>query len=246
MKIFISKTFYFVNFLIAASIINYSQTIHAGESDTYDFSWLDPDKEVFVLQNRRYRKNGKIHFSLGAGITTSGPFVDALSFQGRVGYFFKEDFGVEFLYSKNSGEENSTAEAVRNPGGAGSVPFRRIVQNYKGAMLLWSPFYAKINTFNKIIYFDWIFGLGYAQMDEKNNRDEVEKGGAGIFSDIEATQNCIMWGTALKFYVGSSFDIRLDLTTLNYQDRNALNSSTSSTEGWNSNFDLTLALGYNF
>ena len=81
---------------------------------------------------------------------------------------------------------------------------------------------------------------------KKNNRDEVEKGGAGIFSDTETTQNCIMWGTALKFYVGSSFDIRLDLTTLNYQDRNALNSSTSSTEGWNSNFDLTLALGYNF
>ena len=85
--------------------------------------------------------------------------------------------GIELLYSKNSGKENDTAKAVRNSGGAGSIPFRRIVDQYYGAYFLWSPFYAKINTFNKIIYLDWILGVGYANMSETNNRNDVIESG---------------------------------------------------------------------
>src|SRR3989338_11308296 len=107
----------------------------AGENSTYSFSWLDPDKEVYVLQNRKFRKNGNFMMSAGGGMTLSGAFVDAKHLQGRAGYFFKEEWGLEGLYSHNQGKENSTANSVRNEGNSGSAPFRRIVKNYYGATL---------------------------------------------------------------------------------------------------------------
>ena len=30
--------------------------VFANEKDIYEFSWLDPDKEVYVLQNRELKK----------------------------------------------------------------------------------------------------------------------------------------------------------------------------------------------
>src|SRR5690606_16916020 len=114
--------------------------VFAAEGDTYNFSWLDPDKEVYVLQSRKFRKNGRAYVNAGGGITTSGAFVSAKNIQGRAGYFFKEEWGFEFLYSMNSGSENETAKSVRNEGSSGSVPFRRIVDKYYGAMIMWSPF----------------------------------------------------------------------------------------------------------
>ena len=148
-----------------------SLNLHASEKDIYEFSWLDPDKEVYVLQNRKFRKAEHLYVNLGAGITTSGAFVDSTSIQGRAGYFISEDWGIEVLYAKNNGKENDNFKAVRaTSNGTGSTPFRRIVESYTGGMIVWSPFYSKINTFNKIVYMDWIFGLGVAQLQEHNNK----------------------------------------------------------------------------
>ena len=153
-------------FLLLSLIV--SSQVFANEKDIYEFSWLDPDKEVYVLQNRKFRKSDRLYLNAGWGMTTSGAFVDASAIQGRVGYFFSEDFGLEGLYSKNTGKENNTAASVRAGRGNGtgsSTPFRRIVESYSGGMIIWSPFYSKINTFNKIVYMDWIFGVGYGTQD---------------------------------------------------------------------------------
>ncbi|GAB4009509.1 MAG: hypothetical protein Fur0010_00250 [Bdellovibrio sp.] len=219
-------------------------TVMASERDVYNFSWLDPDKEVYVLQNRKYRKDGKFHVNLGAGLTTSGAFVDAKTFQGRAGYFFREDWGFEFLYAKNSGTENATAASVRSDGVSGSIPFRRIVDSYMGGMLMWSPFYAKINTFNKIIYLDWLLGLGVAKIEETNNRDEFL---TGLISSAQTTgsHTGLMWDTSLKFYLNENWDIRTDLTVVHYKAEKPTRSSTKE-ESYYSNWDFSLSLGYSF
>jgi outer membrane beta-barrel protein len=214
-----------------------------AEGDAYDFSWLDPDKEVFVLQNRKFRKAGKIHANLGYGFTTSGAFVDASAFQGRAGYFFKEEMGVEFVYSMNSGEENDTAKSVRNPGGAGSFPFRRIVDNYMGAMFLWSPFYNKINTFNKIVYMDWILGIGFAKLEETNNKNEILTSGGDTTLTTESHTG-IMWDLGTKFYITDMWSLRVDLNAVHYKATEA--KATGAAEQWYSNYDLVFALGVNF
>ena len=226
--------------ILCASFL-FTPVLKASEKDIYEFSWLDPDKEVYVLQNRKFRKVSHLHLNIGGGITTSGAFVDATSLQGRVGYFFTEDLGLEGMYSKNSGKENDTAAGVRNPGGAGSKPFRRIVDSYMGGMLLWSPFYSKINTFNKIVYMDWIFGLGYAQLTEHNNKLELPSGSNDTTQTTEKHSG-LMWDVGMKFYIDESFSIRTDLTAIHYS---ATKVSTTGT-AINSNFDATIALGYAF
>lgn len=213
----------------------------ASEKDIYEFSWLDPDKEVYVLQNRKYRKAGHLHANVGGGITTSGAFVDATAIQGRVGYFMTEDFGLEGLYSKNSGKENDTATGIRTNSGSGSsTPFRRIVDNYWGVMALWSPFYSKINTFNKIVYMDWIFGVGYSQLKENNNKIDVQTGGIDKIITSESHSG-IIWQAGMKFYLDPSFSIRTDLTAVHYKA-----TSVAGASSFYSNFDATVSLGYTF
>ena len=215
----------------------------ASEGDAYDFSWLDPDKEVFVLQNRKFRKAGRMHANVGYGFTTSGAFVDAKAIQARAGYFFQESMGVEFVYSMNSGEENDTAKSVRNPGGAGSFPFRRIIDNYMGAMFLWSPFYNKINTFNKIVYMDWILGIGFAKLEETNNQSEILTSGGDTTLTTES-HNGLMWDLGTKFYINEMWSLRVDINAIHYKATEA--KSVDATEQWYSNYDLVFALGINF
>ncbi len=216
----------------------------AGEKDVYEFSWLDPDKEVYVLQNRKYRKAGMFHANLGYGMTTSGAFVDSNAAQGRFGYFMSEDWGFEGLYSSNSGKENETARSVKATAGSttGQTPFRRIVQNYYGAMILWSPFYTKINTFNKIAYMDWIFGLGYGQLTEKNNQKRFNVG--SLDDDIETSEkhSGVIWTAAMKFYVTEAFSIRGDFTGVSY----SATEPKLNKKSWVNHYDATLSLGLAF
>tara|TARA_R110000868_G_scaffold153058_1_gene378361 strand:- start:9210 stop:9941 length:732 start_codon:yes stop_codon:yes gene_type:complete len=230
-------------FLFTTLFVVVPTKLVASEGDTYNFSWLDPDKEVYVLQNRKFRKNGRAYANIGAGITTSGAFVSSNNIQGRAGYFFKEELGFEFLYSMNSGQENATAKSVRNEGSSGSVPFRRIVDSYMGAMLMWSPFYSKINTFNTVVYVDWLFGLGYASLKETNNRDEFVNGATSAVPTQES-HGGLMWQAAMKFYLNESFDVRVNLATVHYKAQKA--SATENEEAWNTNYDLAVSLGYSF
>ena len=68
-------------FLLLSLVL--STQAFASEKDIYEFSWLDPDKEVYVLQNRKYKKSGHIHLNAGGGVTTSGAFDDSTAIQGN-------------------------------------------------------------------------------------------------------------------------------------------------------------------
>ncbi|MBT3234894.1 MAG: outer membrane beta-barrel domain-containing protein [Bdellovibrionales bacterium] len=231
--------------LLLVSFFCLPEKLSAGESSTYDFSWLDQDKEVYVLQNRKFRKRGKVFLHVGGGMTTSGSFVDAYAAQVRATHFFMEDWGMEFLYAKTESTENSSAKSVRNNGGgSGSVPFRRMVNSYMGGMVIWSPFYAKVNTFNKIVYLDWLLGVGLAKLEETNNREEL----IGTLNPQFQTEShtALIWGTGLKFFINRSFDVRMDLTVMHYQAQKAISTATSSDKTFYANYDLSLALGYSF
>lgn len=214
--------------------------VWAAESDLYNFSWLDKDKEVYVLQNRKFRKKGKIHLTANYGMTISGAFVDATALGARAGYFFTEEFGFEAIYSKNSGEENSTAKSVIS---SGSRPFRRIVDSYTGGMLLWSPFYSKINTFNSILYLDFIFGVGLANIQETSNMQEFETKIPNQPENTE-THTGIMWNIEAKFYVSQNWNVKLDLNAIHYKATEAIKNSKK--EMYYNNFDLTVGLGLDF
>lgn len=235
MKVFISSLFVFFSITLTPIVAQ------ASSDNVYNFSWLDPDKEVYVLQNRKYRKAGRIHAYAGGGKTLSGAFIDATTLQGRIGYFLRESWGVEFVYANNNGKENSTAELLRSEGGA--RPFRRVVDDYMGAMVVWSPFYSKINTFNRIIYFDWFIGLGAAKVEETNNKLEFQQQVLDAPVTVE-THNAIMWDLGVKFFISHNWSVRADITALHYRADGPQEENPESM--WFNNFDLAFMIGYNF
>lgn len=222
--------------------------IYAGEDSTYTFSWLDRDKEVYVLQNRKFRKKDHFIFHLGGGTTTSGAFTKGTAIQGKIDYFFHEEYGFEFLYTSNDGEENTTAETLRGATGqAGARPFRRITQNYLGGMFLWSPFYSKINTFNQIIYLDWILGLGYGSLTETNNKDEVLLGTDR--EEVEQSHQGPMWSFGALFYLSKTFSVKFDVNAFHYKAERVFSGTSGGEVGdevWTSHFDLTVLFGLRF
>ncbi|MCK5884121.1 MAG: outer membrane beta-barrel domain-containing protein [Bacteriovoracaceae bacterium] len=218
----------------------------AGEKSVYDFSWLDKDKEVFVLQNRKFRKAGSPFITIGSGMTLNAPFVDSYYFQGRIGFFFAEEWGVEGIYSKAFGVENEAAKSVRNTGSSGSTPFRRIVESYYGVALLWSPFYGKINTFNSILYVDWTVGGGLGQLTEKNNKKTLRLNDGNQYADESETHMGGFWETSLKFWVSQNWSVNLDVVGFYYQAERANNIDDENIDAFYSNYDLGLSLSYNF
>ena len=219
-----------------------TKDVFAGQRDTYSFTWLDPDKEVYVLQNRKYRKVNSPYLNLGGGFTASGAFIDASHIQTRAGFFFYEEWGLEFLYSRNFGSENITAASVRNHGGAGSIPFRRNTDNYMAFLLQWSPFYSKINTFNQIIYVDWMLGLGIAKLEESNNREEFMRTFA-LPKLREEIHDSLLWQVAMQFYLSQNFSMRLDLVGNHYQAQKPTSNSGPKDLSYYRNIDVCLSFG---
>jgi len=232
-------------FLLVLSLLTFSAI--AAESSLYDFSWLDKDKEIYVLQNRKFRKDGRLYVGALGVKTLSGAFIDSYGASARAGYFFKEDFGIEFAFGKNSGSENDTANGVKEQG---TVPFYRKIDTYMGAMFMWSPFYSKINTFNKVYYFDWMFGLGLANIKTLDNRNKFDTTSPNQNTLTSETTLGALWNTGLRFYVSENWSLRLDVTGQTYKADKSKKSqnATDTTKASKifTNYDLGLGLNYSF
>jgi outer membrane beta-barrel protein len=221
-----------------------STIVLANEKSLYEFSWLDKDKEIYVLQNRRYRKVGSVYVGALGAKTLSGAFVDSYGGSVRGGYFFSEDWGIEGVFGKSTGQKNDTAKGVEDQQ---SKAFYRKVDTYVGAMLMWSPFYSKINTFNKVFYYDWMFGLGLASVKTLDNRNEFETPSS---STLTSTANMgAIWNTGLRIYLSDSWSLRVDFTGLHVKPSKENikdNGNSVTTSALFSNYDLGLGLNYAF
>ncbi len=179
----------------------------AHASDDYDFSWLDPEKKIYVLQNRKFRKTGGVHLSVLGGMGISEPYRQAFQYQPRVGFWFNEDFGLEAFYTGRFNSPNGTyktfAQAV-----VGTGPFIREIDSQIGVLLNWAPWYSKINVFNSILYFDWYFSFGLGTMaTEIGPREKKDAPNDWTSQNLFA----IYLGTGQLFHVSERFSVRLDL-----------------------------------
>ena len=188
----------------------------SGDDDEYSFKWLDPDKKIYVLQNRKFRKENRANVSIlfGPGISNSYRSTAALGFRG--GYNFAEDWAIEFFYDVGLAKENSTWEALKTTS-SNAKPVVREIRGAYGALLQWSPWYAKINVFNTILHFDWYFngGLGSVRtaLDTRNKISDAA-------SYVDETKFGIFLGTGQFFHVTQNFGFRVDLTGMIYQAPN--------------------------
>ena len=219
-------------------------TATANDKSLYNFSWLDKDKEIYVLQNRKFRKDNKFYIS-GSGVKTiSGAFVDSYGGTLRAGYFFKEDWGIEAVFGMSSGDKNNTAKGVEDQQ---AKAYYRKVDSYMGAMMMWSPFYSKINTFNKVFYYDWMFGLGLASVKLSDNRNEFNT----VSSSSLTADNAFgaLWNTGLRVYINESWSLRIDITGIHAKPSQAdikKSGNDITTNTLFSNYDLGFGLNYAF
>ncbi len=163
-----------ISIIALALMMMMTKRTHAGEESLYDFLWLDPDKKVYVLQNKLYKKEHSFYFDVGYISNFTSKFQDTSGFGARAGYYIHEEWGLEVFYNKYSNRNNDDFRNVRLINEA--EPFIRRMDSSYGANLIWSPFYGKINTFNKIFYFDWSFGAGLAKVNTESNIKTVRIG----------------------------------------------------------------------
>lgn len=214
-----------------------SSSSGSGAEDEYNFSWLDPDKKVFVLQNRKYLKKDRVMVSVLGGPAISNAYRNSFGVGPRVGYYFDETWGFEGFLTGFTNSQNGTFRqltlATNNV-----IPVVREIKVQGGFLLHYVPWYAKINVFNSIIYFDWYFegGLG-GIASELDTRTHATKAPAITKQNFMAGY----LGTGHLFHINDSFLIRLDFMGAFYQ---ALDGGTSGRQTLFSNYLFGLGAGF--
>ena len=231
--------------ILSLILLSCSSFLFAAEGSMYDFSWLDKDKEVYVLQNRKFRKKGSVYFGGTLGKSLAGAFIDSSEYNLITGFFFSEDWGIELSYTDADGKENSTSESVQSQA---TTPFYRKIDKAVSAMIVWSPFYSKINTFNKIFYYDWMFGLGFTNTDTIDNRTAYQSNGKTGVETKESISG-VTWMTALRFYISSNWSTRIDLRATHLNTVFVVGDESSNTEEdkrWFHYYNVNVGLNYTF
>ncbi len=206
-------------------------------ADEYNFNWLDPDKKVYVLQNRKYEKNDSVRLSGLFGVGTSNSYRTVLNYEFRLAYYFKDVLGLEFFFSGSKNSKNGTFEALEASSPT-SLPVVREVRNQVGLLLQWSPWYAKINVFNEVLYFDWYFSLGAGALLMKLDQN-VTVGSPSVF--VSQNKGAVFIGTGHQYHLSNGFVVRLDFSGAFYR---APKFGNTGDNAWFSNYNFNVGVGY--
>lgn len=217
-----------------------TKEVKAGEESLYDFLWLDPDKKVYVLQNKLYKKEKSFYFDLGYISNMTSKFQDTNGFSLNAGYYFHEEWGVELSYMQYSNINNDDYRNVRLINEV--EPFIRRMQSSYSAVAIWSPFYGKINTFNNIFYFDWSFGAGLAQVNTDSNINSVRIQNAPNKFDQKSYTGAIL-KTKVKFHLRENVHLGLEYMNTYY---NAPGPQDPKSEKLRTNTDVILSIGFSY
>lgn len=216
------------------------QKATAGEEDLYDFLWLDPDKKVYVLQNKIYPKDGTFYADIGYVSNITNEFQNISGAGLKVGYYWAEEWAVEFSHITYSSQNNTAYDSVRVVNE--TEPFIRRPLSNTSIFAIWSPFYGKINTFNKIFYFDWYFGVGTGQFTTESNLDSVvDPSKPSTFK--KQTFTPLQLKTGVKVHMNKNLHIGVEFLNTNFQAGSAKNPGNKSLKQSN---DLIFSLGVSF
>ena len=226
--------------MLASLMCMYALSTKAGEESTYDFLWLDPDKAVYVLQNKIHKKENSIYMDVGYLMNLTSSFQNTTGVAVKAGYYFHEEWAVEALYLgyQNSNNDNFNNVQLLN----GGVPFVRRPTSTLGAGIVWSPFYGKINTFNSIVYFDWSFGAGYAQVRTQSNLKSVTSSSAQNTYDNETNSGAYL-KSAVKFHLNQNWHVGVEWVGTYYRAPTAKNPNQDK---FRQNNDLIFQIGWSY
>lgn len=205
--------------------------------ESYSFNWLDPDKKIYVLQNRRYEKAERFLVSVMGGVGMSNPYRQTWNVDARAAFYFSEALGIEGFFGLTTNSKNATFDALQ-AATTNILPLVREIQNQYGGLLHWSPWYAKINVFNSVLYFDWYFSGGVGQTVARYNENSDPSVKA---SYIQENLFTFFLGTGHQYHLNRNFTVRLDFMGSFYQAPIAVSGKETALF---SNYNFNVGLGY--
>lgn len=182
-------------------------TVGLAENELYDFSWMDKGRKIYILQNKVYEKKGTSYANMGFLIGPNSSYRDSKGVQLTLGFYMGESWIIEGFYHLYFGQDNEDSKKLKEINN--TIPFVRRLKSKAGGMLLWSPFYGKINLFNSILYFDWSLGIGGGLLSAEDNAKTV------AFRQVadkyeEESYKSFMAKTALKVYISKRYHVNLE------------------------------------
>jgi outer membrane beta-barrel protein len=227
-------------FLFLLMVLFCAKNTYAAENSVYEFHWLDPDKAVYVLQNKTHKIENKFFVDLGYVKSLSSEFQETNGVMLTTGYNWHEEWGIEALYVSYNNRDN---EAFRNVSFVSDVePFVRRHTRTIGIGPVWSPFYGKINTLNEIIYFTWNFSVGYALVTTENNLSTITiVNKKSVYKSEDA--NGAYLKSLIKFNVSEHFNVGVGYFATMY---NAAGPKAPKSKKLRYDSDLLLNLGWIF
>ena len=218
--------------------------VQASEDSLYDFLWLDPDKKVYVLQNKVYKKKNTGYVNLGYINSLTPEFFDTRGWHLSIGWYFHEEWAIESYFNKYSSSPNTTFDNLKAVNGV--TAFSRQLNSNIGIMGIWTPFYGKINTFNKIFYFDWSVGAGLVKIKSESNEKTVASTTTADTYNKENLTGAII-KTGLRFHATKNIHINMDLHRTIYQAPGPASTlNGSGNEKWWGNTDMIFSIGISF
>jgi len=212
----------------------------ASEEDLYDFLWLDPDKAVYVLQNKIHKKENSFFLSGGYASSINTDFQTTQGGSIELGYWLNETLALSLQHSVFSSKND---EAYKNITRVNNIePFVRRAQNYTNLWFHWSPFYGKINTFNRIYYFDLGFALGLGSLNmESNLRTLDDTNVVGVYDP----ENFTSLGAKgfVKFHPSERTFISIEIINNTYKANSPANQNSKQFKHLR---DFTINFGFKF
>jgi outer membrane beta-barrel protein len=212
----------------------------SSEESLYDFLWLDPDKKVYVLQNKLYKKEHSFYLDAGYLSNFTSKFQDTDGFALKTGLYFHEEWGIEVFYHQYSNKNNDDFRNVRLINEA--EPFIRRMRSSYGANLIWSPFYGKINTFNQIYYFDLSFGAGIARVNTDSNLATVRQDNVPNQYERESQTGAVL-KTKVKLHLKENIHLGVEYMNTYYRAPGPKNPSLDKLR---TNTDIIFSIGFSF
>jgi outer membrane beta-barrel protein len=220
-----------------------------GEGE-YDFSWLDPEKKIYVVQNRKYLKQNRLEVALSAGLGGGSTYRSTTTIMPRVIFYPSETFGISVFGGFNKNSENHNVSDLKLAGSE-VKPAVRDVQSRIGASLMWMPFYGKVNLFNQILYLDWHFEAGVGQVATEIDLNKDAKVDSPILE--ETSHFAFHWGTGQKFFITRNWAARIDFMAQYYKAPSGVNpgstpiqTAAGTPEVSNDNYYVTIGASYTF
>lgn len=205
----------------------------SDSSSDYDFKWLDPEKKIYVLQNRRYVNANHAILSVMGGPSFGNAYQNTATVDARLAYYFTEVWGLEAFYSHSFNTYNNNYQALLSTN-TQVMPVIRSIDDEYGLLLHWVPWYAKINMFNEILYFNWYFSAGLGNVDSTVTTTSSLNSPTSNLSALG-----IFLGTGHEYSITQNVIARLDFTTALY--RGPLNNSGEQT--WYPNYNFEVGIG---